>query len=290
MNQSFKVLARVLILLAVAALLPSASFSQDKYKSYDDAFSQGARLLRDMQYAAAQEPLEAALKLAADDKQRLRVYQALIPVYRQLPAIDKMLEAQEFIIPHTERKAGRSLAASDLASFLHQRGKTDEAVTRYEARFAKDAKDIVAVTVLKNIYTRVKRDAERGPTLTQRLDELDRELSSQLAQRLEKQAETAPQTAASVLKDAASAWLEAGDNPKALAAAKKSAASPPESRSELLVFYWRDGLGDVFLATGEPGLAIPHFEAALASTNIAGYRTATEKKLAEAKAAVAKKP
>jgi hypothetical protein len=64
-----------------------------------------------------------------------------------------------------------------------------------------------------------------------------------------------------------------------------SAASLPESRSDLLIFYWRDGLGDVFVATGEPALAIPQFEAAIAATNIAGQKMATEKKLADAKAA-----
>lgn len=289
MNHSAKLLRCTAIFVALAGSL-TAALAQEKYKNYNDAFGQGVKLLRDKQLAAAQEPLEAAVKLAADDRERLRAYQALVSVYRQLPEIDKMLEAQEFIISHTERKAGRANAAGDLASFLHQRGKTDEAITRYNARLQKDPKDIVALNVLKIIYTRIKRDTDQGPAYTQRLDEADRVLASQLAEKLEKDAESAPQTAASLLKDAATAWLEAGDKPRALAAAKKSAASPPEQRSELLAYYWRDGLGEVFLAAGEPQLAIPHLEAALASTTIAGYRESTQKKLAEAKAAVAMKP
>ena len=60
-------------------------------------------------------PLEAALKLAADDKDRLKAYRALVPSYRLLAEIDKMLEAQEFVIRHTDGKAGRSNAAGDLA-------------------------------------------------------------------------------------------------------------------------------------------------------------------------------
>jgi tetratricopeptide (TPR) repeat protein len=276
------------VLLIVPAAWPSQSSAQDKYKNYSEAFSAGNKLVREKQLAAAQEPLEAALKLATDDEQRLHAYEVLVPVYRQLPAIDKMLEAQEFIIPHTERRAGRMNSARDLASFLHQRGKTDDAIARYDARLQKDPKDVVALSVLTIIYTRLKRDEDLGLKYTQRLDEANRELASKLAERLEKNAAAAPQTAASILKDAATAWLEAGDKPKALAAAKKSAASPPESRTEILVYYWRDGLGDVFAATGEPALAIPHFEAALAATSIAGHKQATEKKLAEAKAAAAK--
>ena len=114
-------LLTLLALLALAAVVQLATpvvLAQDKYRDFNDAMSQGARLLRDMQFAAAQEPLEAALKLAADDQARVRVYQALRQPYRQLPEIDKMLEAQEFILRHTAQKAGRSLAARDLASFL----------------------------------------------------------------------------------------------------------------------------------------------------------------------------
>ena len=281
----------------VAWLLPLALVSvpaglgaQESYKSFEEAYGAGVRLLRDQQFAAAQAPLEAALKLAADDKSRLKAYQALVPAYRQLPEIDKMLEAQEFVIRHTERRAGRSNAAGDLASFLHQRGKTDAAIARYEAALKADAKDVAALSVLAAIYTRTKRDAQRGEYYTKTLQVLDKYLAGQLAQRLENDAETAPRTAASILKDAATAWLEADDKAKALAAAKKSLASLPEDRGDLLVYYWRRGLGDVFLAAGDPAQAVTQLEAALAATKIDGYRKDTEKQLAEAKAAAAKKP
>jgi tetratricopeptide (TPR) repeat protein len=280
---------RITALCALACCL-TAAYGQENFNSFNDAMNAGARLVRDQQYAASQAPLEAALKLAADDRQRLRAYQALLPAYRQLPEIDKMLEAQEFIIRHTERWAGRSLAARDLASFLHQRGKTDTGIQRYEARLKEDAKDIAAVSVLAVIYTRTKRDPQRGPELTGRLEALDRELSVALAQRLEQDAQAAPQTAASLLKDAATVWLEAGDKAKALAAAKKSLDSLPESRSDILVLQWREGLGDVLLETGEPQLAAIQFEAALAATSNPALRRGPEKKLAQAKDAAAKKP
>jgi len=277
-------------LLIFALVVPANLAAQDSYKNFNEAFNAGAKLLRDQQYAAAQAPLEAALKLATDDKDRLKAYQALVPAYRQLPEIDKMLEAQEFVIRHTERRAGRSNSAGDLASFLHQRGKTDAAIDRYEAALKTDAKDVAALAVLQTIHTKTKRDPQRGPEYTKRLEALDKELAGQLAQRLEKDAESAPQTGASILKDAATAWLEAGENAKALAAAKKSLASLPEDRGELLVYFWRRGLGDVFLATGEPAEAVKQFESALTVVKIDGYRKDTEKQLADAKAAVAKKP
>jgi tetratricopeptide (TPR) repeat protein len=277
-------------LLILALAVPTQLAAQDSYKSFSEAFNAGAKLLRDQQFAAAQAPLEAALRLAADDKDRLKAYQALVPAYRQLPEIDKMLEAQEFVIRHTERRAGRSNSAGDLGSFLHQRGKTDVAIERYEAALKTDAKDVAALTVLQTIYTKTKRDPQRGPDFTKRLESLDKELAGQLAQRLEKDAETAPRTAASILKDAADAWIEADNKPRALAAAKKSLASLPEDRGELLVYFWRRGLGDVFLAAGEPAQAVAQFEAALAVVTIDGYRKDTEKQLADAKVAAAKKP
>lgn len=225
-------LVTLLVLLALIAIVQPANralLAQEKYRNFNDAMSEGARLVRDMQFAAAQEPLEAALKLAADDQARLRVYQALLQPYRQLPEIDKMLEAQEFILRHTPQRAGRSRAARDLASFLHQRGKTDAAIQRYDAALRANPNDVAAMTVLATIFTQVKRDAQRGPELTRKLAELDRQLAAEHAQRLEKDAETAPRTAASILKDAGVAWLEAGDKAKALAAAKNHSPAFPKT-------------------------------------------------------------
>ena len=107
-----------------------------------------------------------------------------------------MLEAQEFIISHTERRAGRAIHARDLSSFLHQRGKIDVAIARYDSRLQKDPKDIVALHVMAIIYSRIKEDAELAGKYELRLDQANREIASKLAERLEKDAATAPQTAA----------------------------------------------------------------------------------------------
>ena len=288
MNRTYRLLA----LLAFAALCPLA-FGQAQKKEYDDAYREGARLVNAKKFAESQAPLERALLAAANDDQRKQVYQALVQgegAYRLLPDVDKFLEAKEFIIRHTDRKAGRSIDARVIADFLFQRGKLDVAIQRYEAALKADPKDPAALGVLTVIYSRLKEDKAKAAALTAQQDALNVELAMALATRLEKDAGAAPQTAASLLKDAGSAWLEAGDKAKALAAAKKSLAQPPEQRTGILTMQWREGLGDVLLAAGDPALAVQQFEAAVAAANAGPLRERAEKKLAEAKAAAEKKP
>src|SRR5205085_854823 len=104
---------------------------------------------------------EAALGLAKVDAQRLKAYQALVPAYRQSSEIDKMLAAQEFIIRHTDRRAGRSIAARDVVSFAFQRGKLDAITERYDAQLQKNPKDPAALSILAAIFTQTKRGDPR---------------------------------------------------------------------------------------------------------------------------------
>jgi tetratricopeptide (TPR) repeat protein len=270
-------------------LLLCGSLAAQDYKSYSDAMRAAAPLVRDRQYAAAQTTLEAALALATDDRDRLRAYQAIVPAYRLLPQPDKMYEAQEFVIRHTDRRTGRSLPARDLASFLHQRGQTDAAIARYQEVLKTDPDDIAAVTVLAAIYSQARRDMAKAAEFAERQSALDKKLATEEAERLESDATGAPRTAAAIYKDAAAAWIEAGDKARAVAAVQKSLASPPEERNDQLVYFWRRGLGDALLAAGEPADAILQFEAALKVVAIEGYRKDTEKQLAAAREA-AKRP
>jgi tetratricopeptide (TPR) repeat protein len=285
---STKFLYSLTFIAAFGSLITAPTQAQE-YKSYNDAMRAASPLLRDRQYAAAQAPLEAALALAADDQERLRTYQALVPAYRLLPQPDKMYEAQEFVIRHTDRRTGRSLPARDLASFLHQRGLSDAAIARYNAVLKQNPDDIAAVTVLAAMYSQSRRDMAKAAEFAERQNTLDKKLASEHAERLESDATGAPRTAASIYKDAAAAWIEAGDKARAVAAVKKSLASPAEARNDQLVYFWRRGLGDALLAAGEPVEAIPQFEAALKVVAIDGYRKDTEKQLAEARAAANKK-
>ncbi|MEO1999580.1 MAG: hypothetical protein ABGZ17_30415 [Planctomycetaceae bacterium] len=83
-------------------------------------------------------------------------------------------------------------------------------------------------------------------------------------------------------KEAARVWLQLKQTDKALAAARKSDDAPPETRSRLLTHFWHRHLGDIYLEVGEPQLAIPHYEAALKSTEIPGDITSVQKSLLEA--------
>ncbi|QDU39102.1 Tetratricopeptide repeat protein [Maioricimonas rarisocia] len=275
-----------------------------EYQNATEAFNVGAAFYNSRNYAAAQEPFEAALKLTNDERMKLRTYRALMASYRLLPEPDKMYEAAEYVITNSKQAAERSLTRRSLLSFIHQRGKTDEAIKRYEDRLKEKPDDFTSLFLLSEIYARLKQDPERSAELVERLaalkldegEPVDVRTQASLAQqyvRARKYEEgaalyetIAPQDealAAWHYKEAAAAWLKAGNEEKALAAARKSAESEPEKRSELLTYFWHRGLADVFLDAGEPAAAIPHFEKAIENTKIEGYLKSSRERLDEAR-------
>ncbi len=256
----------ILIANVLLGLTVSCCFGQE-YKTLREARAEAAKHLQARNYAAAQAPLEAALKLTPEDdlKQRVELYRTLMQSYRILNEVDKMVEAVEYIQANSDGQAERSIIATDFVSFLHQRGKTDFAVTRYEAKLKENAKDPTALAVLSTIYQRVLREKkERGQMLAGELKTLNRERAIAKAERLEKAADADARTAASNWKDVAKTWLEADDKQKALKAVEKSLKVPPEARNDLLVMYWRDGLGDVYAEVGDAAKAIEQYEQAVA--------------------------
>jgi tetratricopeptide (TPR) repeat protein len=276
-----------------------------QYSTAEEAFRAGRLQLSMRNYAASQEPLEAALRLAPDDEFRLKVYDALFPAYRMLPEPDKFIEASEFVIRKSPSADKRSLTRTSLVSFAQQRGKTGELAQQYEDALKKEQNDRAALFILSYVYAQTQRDPNRAVELLQRLVRLDEkeekpfdapqsaELARQYVQAkryvdgaalFEKLAPMDEKLAAWHWKEAASAWLTAGEKAKALAAAQQSDASKPESRSEQLAHHWHRGLADVFLAAGEPKTAIGHYEKAIEKTNIQGYIDGCKKSLAEAKA------
>jgi tetratricopeptide (TPR) repeat protein len=83
-------------------------------------------------------------------------------------------------------------------------------------------------------------------------------------------------------KEAATKWLQLKQTDKALAAARNADKAPLETRSPRMTHIWHRQLGDIYLKLGEPLLAIPHFEAALKSTEIPGDIAGIQKSLHEA--------
>ena len=281
--------------------------AKSKYTSAEEAFGVGAAHHNSQNYAASREPLEAALILAPDKdiEYRIKVYRALTASYRQLETPDPLVSASEYIIQHSDRDAERSLTRSSLMSFIHERGKVDPFIKRHEERLKKNSKDRLSVYLLSEVYLRVRENPERSVELLKQLAVLDGKkpgeavdvnTSAKLAMQYirakeyQKGAELYEQIApldenlaAWHWKEAATTWLKLKRNDKALAAAKKSLAAAPEKRSEQLTHFWHRNLADVFLAVGEPKLAIPQFEKAIETTKIEGYLKDCKSSLAEAR-------
>jgi len=276
----------------------SGAKKHSKYRSAEEAWRAGMR----GDSAARRKAFEAALKLTDDDAFKVRIYESLRPIYRRLAGENKMVEACEFIIGHTDSDAKRSLTRRDLVSFMYQRGKLDRLVSRHESVLKKDPKDRASLYILSEVYDRAKPDAKRAAELLQRMMALDGDkpldvpTSAKLAMQLvrqkkydesaalyEKIAPLDENLAAWHWKEAASAWLKNGANDKALAAAKKAIAAEPETRSKLLSHFWHRHLGEVFLATGEFEPAATHLEHAIENTDIDGYLRDCRGLLAEAR-------
>lgn len=283
--------------------------STDKYTNADEAYGIGAAMYNAGNVAGSRDPFEAALKMAPDDKFRIKVYRALIASYRQQAEIDKFVDAMDFIITKSDSAAERSLARTDLLSFVHQRGKTNDLAKRYEAVLTKDGKNVTALYILSDLYADLKRDPKRSSDLLERLakvsadsnEKLNVADSAKLAQQyvnqskfkegamlFEKIAPLDEKLAAWHWKEAAQAWIKANDKPRALKAAKAAIEAGPEKRGDLLLHFWHRALGQVFLETGEPVLAAEHFEAAIKSTTIEGYAKDTKAELAKANEMIAK--
>jgi tetratricopeptide (TPR) repeat protein len=279
---SFCVAAAV---LGIGMTAPPEAAAQTSYRNAQEAYAAGAKLHNARRFAESRAPFEEALKLSDDDAFKVRVYRALMQSYRQLPEIDEMLKATDFIFEHGESTAEKTLIAGSLASFVHERGKTAEAVKIYEAKLTKDPRNKPALYALTEIYRRAEPKPDRRAELLKVLSDVQKQDESNLAAKYEKLAADQPQLAGVHWKDAAAAWLKAEDKQKALAAAQKAEAAGPDDRNDQLSHFWHKGMGDVYLSLNEPKKAIPHLEMAIQKTTIAGYKKASEEQLAKARRA-----
>ncbi len=297
-----------LSILASMAFAPPAS-AQATYATAEAAYNVGVTFINDGNLASAREPLEAALKMAKTDAYRLKVNRTLMIPYRELQEIEPMQTATEYILTNSEQAAERSLSRRALLSFIHRRGKLDVALKDYVERAKKTPEDWALLYVLTDAYATYKKDpaksveygemliaAEKKQGKKQDLPELALLAQQYVKADQPKEAAALFETIAPLdkkleawhLKEAAAAWLKAGDKTKAVDAAKKSTAATPEKRDVLLAYFYHRGVGDVFLNSGEPALAIPQYELAIKVGTIDGYLKDTRVKLLEAQAAAKK--
>ncbi len=300
--------AGLLALLASLAVAPPAS-AQITYATADDAYTVGVIWINGGNLAAAVEPLEVALKMAKTDAMRVKVNRALMTPYRELPEVVPMQKAAEHVLTFSDQPYDRTASRQALLTFLRKRGKLDAALTGYEARLEKSPDDRTVLYILTEAYASYKEDPEKSAGYAVRLAAVEKKSGkgqdvasqAQLAQQFVKAgkfkegaalfeaiAPLDPKLEAWHLKEAAAVWLKAGDKVKAVAAAKKSAAAPPEKRGELLTYFWHRGVADTLLDSGEPAAAVLEYEKAIAACTIDGYLKDTRGRLAEAQAATKK--
>lgn len=288
---------------------------ETKYASADEAFRMGVALYNSRNFKASQDPFEAALAKTDDNLFRVKVYEALLAAYREVPEFEPYQTAAEFIITHSDQEAKRSITRRAFLSFAYNRGQINNLTERYEERLKSNADDYLAVFVLSELYSATRSNPQRAIELLKKLEQLDaakpakngglaadanaakiaREKGNlarqyvqakQYQQAAELYAEIAPLdpvTEAWNLKESAAAWLKLDNNAKALEMAMRADGATPEARNDQLVHFYHRNLGDIFVALGEHAKAVPHYEIAVKKTTIDGYIKATQASLDEAK-------
>ncbi|MCA9057905.1 MAG: protein kinase, partial [Planctomycetaceae bacterium] len=128
--------------------------SSVKYSTAQEALKAGAALVNAGKIQDSREPLEAALRLAKDDQEiKLRIYQALLPAYRESPEFEPFQKAAEYIIENHPQDASRSLTRRAYLSFAFNRGQMQNLVKRYENVLKKDKDNWMALYLLSEIYS-----------------------------------------------------------------------------------------------------------------------------------------
>ena len=306
------------------AAAPQPSGSQQKFRSADEAFRVGIAFYNSKNFQAARAPLEAALQLADDDEFRLKVYEALLPAYRDIPEFEPFQTAAEFIITHSPRDAQRSLTRRAFLSFAFNRGQLDNLIKRYEDRLAKERNDKTAVYILSEIYSATSKNPRRAIELLEQLAKLQAaekqpadgrktptETSAMSAKMTREKANLArqysqakqyrraaeiyeeiapldPTTCAWNIKEAAAAWLKDGNKEQALRLALQADQAAPEARNEQLAHFFHRNLADVLMAVGRPDKAVRHYRTALEKTKLEAYLKDTQASLQQAQEAAAK--
>jgi tetratricopeptide (TPR) repeat protein len=299
------ILAAALALNLAATATAPAQQEPPPPTTPQDFYILGETYLELGQFEKAREPLERALALAADDRMRLKVHKALMPVYFHTSRTDAMLGSLDVILTTSDVDPDRRAARDILIRYARQQGKTAQVRDRYEARLKADPDDLPALSVLSDLYAKLQPDPGRAGALVERLAAVMKKTGRDLvpyaranlarqfvdagklregAALYMKAAEDDPTYAAWCYKEAAQTWLRAGERTAALDTACKADAAPPEGRSARLRYLWHRGLGDVFLQLSEPAPAIAHFEKALELTDKDEDRAGLHRSLDQARA------
>ncbi len=274
-------MSRILWFVVTCCILMPSVLAED---SPEASLQLGIANLRLKKFKEAIKPLNAAFKSAQDDGTKMRAAEGLMRANRETADFEGYLDAADYVITHNDRKAGRSVNASHVNALIHFTGKTDEAIKRYEKKLSEDPSDLAALNVLAEVYSHSDRSNKtRAQELNDKLSVVNKEIATKHAKRLEAEAADDADLTVWLLKDAAQFWLEASEPASALVAAKASTAAPPEARSQILTYQYHEALGDIFLQTAEPRMALEQFEAAVKAAPEGILKTNAEKKVEEAR-------
>ncbi|MCA9118989.1 MAG: hypothetical protein H6822_16880 [Planctomycetaceae bacterium] len=299
MRHAFTICLLLLTVVASMAQAQEAGFS-----SYREAMAKGATLYNSGKLAESRGPLEAAAKLAESDSDKCRIHQTLMVVYAEGSDFPKMYESAEFVVEHAPYPSMASLTCRSLLGTVQKKGQVEAARKRYEDRVRKNDKDRTALYIMSNYHGLLDRDYAQQCKYFQGLIHLNKAegidfdfaLAGQLAfayrlshqyvesaELFEKIAPMHKDETAWDYKEAAGAWLKAGQKDKALAAAKKAEELGADARAERSIDRWHADLGEVFLATGEGKLAVKHYEKAIENAKADYYKKKFAEELEKAK-------
>ncbi|MCA8989379.1 MAG: hypothetical protein KDA78_17145 [Planctomycetaceae bacterium] len=292
------------VILSAATLLSCTVASAAEYQNETEAWNVGVAFYNARNFAAAQEPFEAALKLTEDKDRKVKIHDALMQSYRLLPESDKFVESAEYVMENAPYEAKRSLTMRSLVGFMYQRGKIKDLEQRY-LKNIEDGKHLeISHYLLSEIYSNAipnpaksiehskeyaKIAKSSGPGMSaQQLGNLGNQQMrnkqfEEAAQSFQQAAELDEKTASWFWKDAASAWSKLNNTEETNKCLAKAEELGPDTRSEQLTYFWHKGLADAYVATKQPESAIPHLEKAIELTKIEGYKKDCEKMLAEAR-------
>lgn len=278
----------------VLALVASAVSAQElKFSDYRAAMATGAGLYNSGNLEASRQPLEAAVELARNTREKNDAYSRLIKVYSETGDYEEMFAAAEFVVEHATYPAKASLTVRSLISSCHRKNQLDAMKKRYDDRLAKNARDRTALTMMAAYYQIANRDYGKRAEYLQRLIDLNRaedkdpnpELMSDLAfafklsrdyrrsgELYERISQLSKDLESSSYMEAAEAWDKAGDKAKTLAAAQKAHEIGPDKRANLGLYRWHRTLGEIFLTYKMKEESLQHLQAALEAAPIDAYK------------------
>lgn len=244
----------------------------------------GTAQVRLKNFKEARAPLQSAFETSKNDRTKMYAAESLMRVCRETADADGFLKSADYVISNSAHEAARSLNSMQVSSFLYYSGKIDDGIQRYESSLKENPNNIAALFILTNIYERGDRENKtRAKELNEKLLVANKAIATKHAEQLEAEAGRKTDKAAWNLKDAGQFWIEANEPALALAAAKASLLAAKNDHSSLLGYQWREALGDLFLKTGEPELALVQFEEAVKSAPEGILKTNAEKKVKDAK-------